>query len=123
MFLFSNQDPMMTGADQAQRAHPTTGFTANSTQPDIHNIMQQNLMQNVYNYYNNNSAYSNMNAKRETTEPKQKNADKGNFSIERILSMPSEKKNCKTPRQEPINQSKNHYKRVSQLKLLTHFFY
>jgi len=54
--------------------------------------MQQNLMQNVYNYYNNfNNNPLNPNGKAEPGECNVKTAtsSKLNFSIERILSMPN----------------------------------
>ena len=95
MFLFSNgvnttepNVPMMPNLP----AHFHTGFQPAATpSQDIHNIMQQNLMQNVYNYYNHSNMMSKgMKVDSGVHEQQSTKIDKGNFSIERILSLPNE---------------------------------
>ncbi|CAF0826121.1 unnamed protein product [Brachionus calyciflorus] len=64
---------------------------------DLHNFMQQNLIQNFYPNFNN----SVLNQVKDQTDLKPKN----NFSIERILSLPSDLKNVK--KNSDIIQSNN----------------
>ena len=95
MFLFSNganatepHVPMMPNLP----AHFHTGFQpAPTPSQDIHNIMQHNLMQNVYNYYNHSNMMSkSMKVDSGVHEQQATKIDKGNFSNERILSLPNE---------------------------------
>lgn len=67
---------------------------------DLQNIMQQNLLQNFYTYYNN-SHLQQANMHQHHTKIKQNNTEqkpksKNNFSIERILSLPSDLKQVET---------------------------
>lgn len=66
-------------------SNPPNPFMLN----DLQNLMQQNLLQNFYNYY---SSAQNQLSVYNQIKPKEASKAKNNFSIERILSLPSDLK-------------------------------
>jgi hypothetical protein len=87
MFLFSNTNAANTSTSTSDLIQPNVHQSQ-----DMNSLIQQNLMQNVYNYYNNSTAGAHLNQNNplvnHLSTSKANTQDKGNFSIERILSMP-----------------------------------
>ena len=127
--LYNGQNVGNFNANSNLNRNTFMGSTMSSTSihQELSTLMQHNLMQNVYNYCNTSAMYENTFSKIKTNpnaNEQNRNAPnnmknvvnnkKNNFSIERILSLPS--KDSKTTEAEAQAQPKDHLSSLNKQK-------